>query len=131
MAELSEKELAEIERTWRVRSAPIHADDQHVTDLEEAREDIARLAAEIRRSRLPQPAIDDDDGRAERWLAEACPRCGCRGTVVRLHVTRVRCNLNPDGSVGRVLSATRKDTTRAEFECGFGHVWAEGQGHHG
>ncbi len=53
----------------------------------------------------------------------ACPRCGTPARVVVLVRARIRCELDADGEVGRVLSASREDSSPVAYECGGGHSW--------
>ncbi len=52
-----------------------------------------------------------------------CPKCGCAARVAILRRERVRCELRLDGTVGRVLSASREAPEVDSYECGGGHVW--------
>lgn len=54
-----------------------------------------------------------------------CPKCGCPARVVVIIRARVRCILNEDRSVGRVLSASRGEDLVVGYECGGGHEWKE------
>lgn len=52
-----------------------------------------------------------------------CPKCGAPARVVIVYKARVRCALNDDGTVGRVLSASRANLSVVGYECGGGHEW--------
>jgi hypothetical protein len=53
-----------------------------------------------------------------------CPRCGEPARVAVLNRARVRCQLEADGTIGRVLSMSKEtDPPIAEFECSGGHSW--------
>jgi hypothetical protein len=52
-----------------------------------------------------------------------CPKCGEPARVAIVKMARVRCELEADGSVGRVLSTTRNKKVPLEYECGGGHTW--------
>ena len=56
-----------------------------------------------------------------------CPRCGCVARVAVVQRARVRCEIDPDGTVGRVLSMSREASVIDAYECGGGHVWKVGQ----
>ena len=59
-----------------------------------------------------------------RTAAEVrCPRCGCVARVAVVQRARVRCEIDPDGTVGRVLSMSREASIIDAYECGGGHVW--------
>lgn len=52
-----------------------------------------------------------------------CSKCGAPARVIVLTKARVRCDLEDDGGVGKVLSASRTNDTMVGYECGGGHVW--------
>lgn len=52
-----------------------------------------------------------------------CPKCGTRARVIVLVKAKVRCILEADDSVGKVLSASRDKDTVIGYECGGGHTW--------
>lgn len=52
-----------------------------------------------------------------------CPKCGTPARVAIIERARVRCELNADGSIGRVLSTTRESSLPVAFECGGRHTW--------
>lgn len=60
-------------------------------------------------------------------ISSVCPRCGCAARVAILRRERVRCEINPDGTLGRVLSMSREVPTVHAYECGGGHVWKESE----
>lgn len=51
-----------------------------------------------------------------------CPQCGTPARVVLIKKASIRCALNADGTVGKVLSASR-DSEASGYECGGGHKW--------
>lgn len=52
-----------------------------------------------------------------------CPKCGTPARVATLVKARVRCELLPDGTPGRVLSTSRDTPGPTAYECGGGHTW--------
>lgn len=52
-----------------------------------------------------------------------CPKCGTTARVVVILKARVRCEINSDGSIGRVISASRSNASTLGYECGGGHEW--------
>lgn len=55
----------------------------------------------------------------------SCPKCGCPARVVIILKARVRCELLPDGTIGKMLSASRNHQETFAFECGGGHEWVD------
>lgn len=54
-----------------------------------------------------------------------CPKCGTAAQNVLMQKPQVRCRLNNDGSVGKVLSYSRSGEI-VGYECGGGHTWKTG-----
>lgn len=52
-----------------------------------------------------------------------CPRCGEPARIAIIKRARVRCVLKADGSIGRVLSASKEASPITAYECGGGHTW--------
>lgn len=55
-----------------------------------------------------------------------CPKCGQPARVAVVINARIRCALEADGSVGRVLSISKDTSPPISFECGGKHFWAVG-----
>lgn len=55
-----------------------------------------------------------------------CPQCGCPARIVIVRKAHVRCELNEDGSLGRVRSAARGPDSTVAYECGGGHTFDGG-----
>jgi hypothetical protein len=56
-------------------------------------------------------------------LRPRCPHCGEPARTITM-VAKVICELDHDGSVGRVLRAgKRKPDTEAQYECGGHHIF--------
>ena len=58
----------------------------------------------------------------ESATTPVCPKCGCPARVALVRKAQVRCVLEVDGALGKVLSASR-DAEIAGYECGGGHTW--------
>jgi hypothetical protein len=54
-----------------------------------------------------------------------CPKCGEPARIVVLSPARVRCQLNADGTPGKILSALWDKPSDQSFECGGQHTWKE------
>lgn len=55
-------------------------------------------------------------------LIPSCPKCGTPARVALVERAVVRCEINADGSIGRVLSL-RGEAKQIGYECGGGHKW--------
>lgn len=53
-----------------------------------------------------------------------CPKCGCPARNVLLRKAKVRCVLNNDGTIGKVMSCSREKDTIVGYECGFKHIFS-------
>jgi hypothetical protein len=57
-------------------------------------------------------------------VKQRCPKCGEPPRVVVITKAKVRCQLNADGSVGKVLSTSLdEDALVYGYECGGSHMW--------
>lgn len=65
----------------------------------------------------------DDENEKRTRLNTRCPRCGEPARVVIITKALVRCVLERDGDIGRVISASRRDGGVEAFECGARHRW--------
>lgn len=55
---------------------------------------------------------------AEERKEPRCPKCGERPRTVVVEKVRVRCEVNADGTPGRVLSLSRESGRVVGYECG-------------
>lgn len=53
-----------------------------------------------------------------------CPKCGEPARIAIVTKARVRCQINADGKLGKVLSASVEEGTSFSYECGGGHTWS-------
>lgn len=52
-----------------------------------------------------------------------CIMCGEPARIVLIKKHYIRCELDKDGSIGKVISLSREPSSIHGYECGGGHKW--------